>query len=136
MKIQRSAYEIIDKDYPGLIQFGDGLMYFSDQSISKSSLSYYTSEPDINYIISGSGFTLYGEYLTLVLFNYKASGTLLMDYDLKLSNETCMGLYEYNIHICYNANDTKWDEHHKYIAYDRQAIEREYVIKDIINGTK
>lgn len=132
IKPQTSAYNVIESIYPGLVQLDKGVMYFSDTTISDKPLEYYSKTPDMNYINNQTGVSLYGKGLTLILFSYKSEGVLWMEYDFGLSMESCVGLYEHNIHICFTSINE--DGQNSMTHYDRQAIEREYAIKNIING--
>lgn len=123
-----SYFKTIDSFYPGLITLrsegGVNQLYMSDQSIITDALVY-------NYKTASNTITLGGINFAIVLyFNFRNgdTGFLAMHQDLKLSDDTCIGLYKYNISIMYFDESSK-----KNFLYDKQAIMRRYTIDNIIN---
>lgn len=123
-------FKIIEEYFPGLLQVDNGHVFFTDRSISAvplelGSLRRVSGKP-LTISIMGTKCIM---YLVFRKGHDIAKSAFSMHYDFGLSIESCMGLYRYDIVISYQNPDDKLLRTY----YDRQSIERQATINNIIN---
>lgn len=123
----RRVFDTIEGFYPGLVVLRDKMLYLSDSSISEENLEYVIITDSIRLIGDEFSMSLYGKD------KHGNTGTLRMEYDFELSEQSCMDLFKYNLMIYYKEADASKANQFGYVIYDRVSIERNYTIKNIIN---
>lgn len=131
--------QTIRKLYSDLLYLKEGLIYFHDKGLSSGPIDNYyighKSNSSEYYIrIYTKEYTLLIDTLVVFCRDYPDDleyasvfshrGTLELDLKYKLSVDTCMALYEYNIVISCTRD---------LFHYDRVGIERSHTINNIIN---
>ncbi len=112
--------------YPDVFEFRqDGDMYFIDKCLSGKPLRISQHNDFVMFLKTQEKFDIYPLITILVSKKYR-EGILTMAADLVLSNESCMELFKNNIIIEYYDVDEKK-------LYDKEAIIRKHIIKNIIN---
>lgn len=138
MSLPIKTEQIVRKLYSKLLYYKDGQIYFQDKSISRLPMTYNVGCNDYSsdyYIRSRSkDHTLHID--TLVMFNWEYPddlefctvfshrGRIELDLNEKLSDQSCMVLYEHNLDIVCKSGK---------FHYDRKSVERRYTIENIIN---
>lgn len=136
-----SEYEriqFIEKLYSDLVRYQGGKLYMCDTRISIFPLDFNISR-DANtakYTLRANSKDTDITIHTLIRFqkdhpydlnhlrDYVHDGEIRLDSERRLPDESCMGLYKYNLRIVSTFN---------WFHYDREAIERNHTIKNIIN---
>lgn len=119
------AVTLIGRLHYNLVEFShNGDLYMVDKTIDSEPIGYYIwySRRDKQYSVSlyGKGFII-----NINTTSLGHQGIFNMEYDLGLSLESCMGLYDYNLEVLCG------DECNN--PYNRLSIERQWAIKNIIN---
>lgn len=120
-------YDIVEEYYPGLIIIRDNRLYMCDTSISSDLLAYKMISNSIRLRGVDFSLTLYGDTLRPDNTFTAHNGHFCMDYDLELSDESCITLYNHDLMIYYN------DINLERVIYDKVSIMRRHTIKNILS---
>lgn len=123
-------FELMEKFYPGLFKLIDNSIILSDGNISSDPLDVNNDIPEDSSIIR---MRVFGNMFWINLSSIGSTiyGSLYMDYDFKLSPESCMGLYKHGIEIYYSINSKEGDEIE---IYNRKNIQMTYNRKNTIQN--
>lgn len=125
-------FELLEKFYPGLFKLIDNSIILSDGNISSDPVDVNNDmheDSSISMRVFGNMF-----WIKLNSIGSTIYGSLYMDYDFKLSTESCMGLYKHGIEIYYSNSSKEGDDIE---IYNRKNIQMTYnrnnTIQNIIN---
>lgn len=123
----KEVFEFVQEMHPDFIDLIGSRFYLIDKGISIHPVTCSLWKDDgaeqYNIFIQGQEFTI-----QITGDGVSSWGSVRMDHDFGLSDDTCMELYKYGLVIMHSGGYGSRG------TYDRVAIERRYNIKSIING--
>ncbi len=120
-------YDLAQDFYPELLVIINNKLHFKDFDISKHRL--VPKRRIQSYELVGTDISLF------LYFNNNSdyTGTLIMDYDFKLSDSAIISLYKHSIKICYKDSRALRANVFGFVTYDsRVDLMRRYTISNII----